>query len=169
LKTCNLDSDCEKERYQVNCCGTNAWIAVRSDKLADLQRCLATRPAFPMCGCASTGDTAEDGRYVSYNGSDVAARCLNHQCQTRATTRSCGLSDPVNCTENQLCVTYETTIGPTSNVEYACVTNPCSDKLSCTCAQSVCSLRTDTLRTCYQPMGAGMTVFTDITCQDNRQ
>jgi hypothetical protein len=169
LKECNADTDCEKVRYMVNCCGTYVWVSVRADKTSDLSQCLATRPQFPACGCASMGDTVEDGRHVTYNGEDVVARCVNHQCQSRAAARTCGITNPVACSEGQLCVSYETTVGPSSTVEYACATNPCTDQVSCSCAQSVCSLRTDVTRTCYAPASVGATNIVDVGCQDNRQ
>lgn len=169
LKSCTTDADCTKTRYQVNCCGTNAWVAVRADRIDELNVCLSARPAFPACGCASAGDTVEDGRFVHYDGSDVAARCVDGLCQSRVSGRSCGPTNPVTCAEGQLCVAYESVIGPTATVDYACVANPCSDAFSCTCAQPSCDLRTDTTRSCSLAYGFGGSEFLDIVCQDNRQ
>jgi hypothetical protein len=170
LKSCSVDTDCAKIRYTRDCCGTNVWVAVRSDRMNDMVACLETRPEFPACGCASFADTVEDGRVVNGSGDDVVARCVANQCQSRVKARTCGLASPTTCTENQLCVAYETTIGPSSTTEYACVTNPCTGTPNCTCAQSICDQKTDALRSCYiPPLGLNSTTVVDVGCQDNRQ
>jgi hypothetical protein len=169
IKGCSIDTDCMKVRYQVDCCGANAWVGIRADRAAAMTACLATRPAFPACGCASMGDQAEDGRYTSFAGDEVGVSCVANRCLTHVTTRTCGVTTTTTCTANQVCVSYESTVGPTSTVEYACVTNPCSAKLDCTCGQAACNLRSDTSRTCRLPSGPGVTNIVDIGCQDNRQ
>lgn len=169
VKSCNTDGDCVKVQYQVNCCGTTAWTGIAANKAGAWSACIATRPAFAMCGCASTAPTTDDGRFVSYSGTEAGVSCIANKCQTRVVARSCGLTNPTTCNPDQVCVSYETLVGPSSTIDYACVTDPCTSKLDCTCGKSVCDQRTDRLRTCNIPISVGTTIFVDIACQDTAQ
>jgi hypothetical protein len=169
VKGCSTDGDCIKVQYQVNCCGTTAWTGIAANKATTWSTCLASRPAFGLCGCASTAPTTDDGRFVSYNGAEAGVSCIANKCQTRVVARSCGLTNPTTCNPDQLCASYETLVGPSSTIDYACITDPCTGKLDCTCGKSVCDQRTDRLRTCNIPYSVGTTIFVDIACQDTAQ
>jgi hypothetical protein len=153
-KACQTDEDCEAVLVQVSCSGTEKIFGVASELREDFDRCAPTAESFRYCTAQRSPTRAEDGRSsATADGSDAVARCVAGQCQARIEARPCG--DAV-CRAGELCVAWQSTAGL---LEQECMPNPCSSLLDCTCAASVCTQRTDELRTCAIEQVAESDVF----------
>jgi hypothetical protein len=162
-KACEQDDDCVVVQYQRDCCGTYAVHGIADSERALFEACSPQPSSYPACGCASQQTRVEDGRFSAYfDLSDVAARCDAGACTSYVSTRACGTSGQ-SCEGGELCVVYQTTIGPAETLDHVCVENSCDGVLGCDCAQAVCDLRTDVGRSCVLDFGS------DVYCADPRQ
>ncbi|HKU44086.1 MAG TPA: hypothetical protein VJR89_38260 [Polyangiales bacterium] len=142
-KACDVDADCEAVAVQLNCSGTKAVYGVAIDLREDFDRCAPTD--YPKCNAQPLPTRAEDQRpSAKADASDVHARCIEGMCQTRIEERECGSNGTV-CRAGELCVAL---LNDAGLMEYTCTPNPCQGELSCACAEPVCKLRSDALRTC---------------------
>jgi hypothetical protein len=163
LKSCKVDTDCKVIQQQIDCCGTYRAMGIAKASATRFSQCAPAASSFPECGCASRPTQADDGRSnANFDLSDVGVRCDGGACRSYVKTRACGTM-ALTCNDGQLCVGYQTTIGPNTDVEYTCSDNPCSDKLDCECAHGLCDLRSDVQRTC------GLDFMADVFCFDPSQ
>jgi hypothetical protein len=153
-KACQADADCETVLVQVSCSGTDKVFGVAIDLREDFDRCAPTADGFSSCIGKPSPTRAEDGRSSSKaDGSDAVARCIAGKCQARIEERQCG--EKV-CRAGELCVAFQ---GSAGLLEYECAPNPCTSMLDCTCAEPVCKLHSDQLRTCAIDQIAESDVF----------
>jgi hypothetical protein len=164
LKTCSKDADCEAVFYRPDCCATQLVVGVASDAAADVRACAAHAPKIcNTCGVKPT--RAEDGRAVVND--NVVTHCVAGQCRTAVEARSCGSA--LRCTASELCVATHSGAGtmhadphPGDNalISYTCVANPCQHGPDCSCAQTLCEARSDTVRQCEVTFSEDA----DVTC-----
>lgn len=146
-KACASDDDCEVIPVRWKCC-TETLVGIASELRADFDACDPSRPGEPPpeCTCDSELVRAEDQRLSTLaDHADTEVVCLAGRCQTRVTARSC--AELGSCAKGELCVGYQSA-KPGVAVEHQCVFNPCSDLLSCECAQDVCTNLSEQERSC---------------------
>jgi hypothetical protein len=152
-KTCNSDADCSTFEYQPACCAEqHLFVGLASSDLEEAEICLATNKV--ACRCDPGLKRAEDGRVVN-EGSTTGVQCIDQRCTSRVTERQCGAKRI--CNANEICVTYENVPGGTppdpdsgdnALLTFRCEPNPCSVRLDCTCAQTLCDAWKDVMRKC---------------------
>lgn len=160
-KACKVDADCAVVAYTSQCCKSTELLGVNLESVEQVRQC-----ADRVCRCMNAVPArAEDGRVSdAEDHGDVAALCVAGECRSRVISRTCGTGK--SCGPNEICVAYAGAVSPApapgENAAYTleCVPNPCSRKLDCSCAQSVCE-RDDALpRVC----AAEYVVGYDVDC-----
>ncbi|HEY2735338.1 MAG TPA: hypothetical protein VGI70_15180, partial [Polyangiales bacterium] len=154
-KQCDVDDDCQVGAYRTNCCVNQIVVGIAKNDGDTVQACADQAP--PVCpnsgGCSTAPDRAEDGRAVG-DLNDVEVHCVDNVCRSQVAMRACG--PMLTCQIDEVCTIYENvpgsmsaTPGQNAVYTYQCDKNPCpSERLDCSCAQSLCDAKTDALRMC---------------------
>lgn len=166
-KQCDADADCALVSYRPTCCENVNVAGIAKDRADEVRECNEQGP--PACRCENMPpNRADDGRATLDNTfADVVVACVAGQCRSSVNTRTCGAKRV--CKVGELCVAYGLTAGdpqpdPESGdnayLSYECLPNPCTDALTCTCAQAACDAKSGVSRKCEIELNSD----SDVAC-----
>lgn len=167
-RACTVDADCVLAPYHPTCCDSVHVAGVNKAKADEVHSCDELGPETCRCDDAPP-NRADDGRAtLDPMFADVSLECIEHQCRSVVAQRNCGHAHV--CKQNEVCVTYglgegepqpePPAPGDNAYLIYACVPNPCADKLDCKCAQAACDARTGVSRKCEIELNSD----SDVAC-----